>query len=389
MSYKVIITTNFSLNLAELQLPLMKALRAGGVDVLGCSPDGPGCDLVRQANFLVENYEIDVHGTNPVTEAKTVFALRKIYKAHKPDLVQHSSTKLAIYGTWAARAAGVSLVVNTITGLGFSFIHGGLYKKMIDALWMTSGRGASWTVFQNPDDKQVFIDSGLVSESRSSTILGFGVDVQTFLPNSERCASNGSPMTFLCAGRMLWDKGIAEFVTAAAEINRSPALSRQGRFILLGCSQGSNGALPKQWTGNPASIPEEWIDEVRSRGNVECLPFSSHILPYIQSADVVVLPSYREGLPRFLLEGMSCEKAVITTDVPGCREVVRHRENGFLVEARSAAALVSAYEYFLRNPAEVRRMGRVSRAMVVQKFSNERVIDQTLRVYRNLGMQIG
>jgi len=266
----------------------------------------------------------------------------------------------------------VPLIVSAVPGLGYIFLQRGRMQTFIQGLYKLAFYQQSVRViFQNPDDRDYFVRQRLVRKGQSALVLGSGVDMQRFRPVAREAegGEHGNTVKFGLISRMLWDKGIGEFVQAAHRLGtRYPYTS----FELVGDSD----------PGNPNAIPQAWLEKnintpyLRWHGHVENIP------ELLKTFDVVVLPSrYREGVPRSLVEGAAMGKPLITTDTPGCREIVHHGENGLLVPPGSVGDLERAMEQLLLDGNLCRRMGQTSRALAVQHFSDDTVVKQTLQIY--------
>jgi glycosyltransferase involved in cell wall biosynthesis len=225
----------------------------------------------------------------------------------------------------------------------------------------------SWTIFQNPDDRDLFVGAGLLRAEQAILIRGSGVNCDIFVPRPEPA---GIPVVMLPA-RILWDKGVGEFVEAARMIRQHDTAAR---FVLVGDPD----------PGNPASVPTATLEAWVREGIIECWGHRRDMPDVLSSATVVVLPSYREGLPKALLEAAACEKPAVATDVPGCREIVRHNVNGLLVPVRNATALAEAIRLLLQSPRLRRQFGRAGRLIVEREFAEHLIVDQTLAIYRQL-----
>lgn len=368
-------------------------MREGGFEVLACGPEDEFRRLIEANEIGFRHVRTNLHGMNPLSELRVIIALWRLYRRERPDVVHHFALKPAIYGSIAARLARVPVIVNTVTGLGFAFQAGGMLELTVKTLWRIACKGRPWTIFQNPDNLALFQKMRLVNARRTSLIRGSGVDCQRFAPAPEPApATARAQVRFLMLSRILRDKGVLEFLEAARVVHER-MLSTQGSvkaaFVLLGGAPAGNPTgVRKDSLTNPASIPAEVIKTYVDKGVIEYHPHDDNVLPYIHAADVVVLPSYGEGLPRSLLEALACGKPIITTRAPGCREVVRHLENGLLIEPRSAADLASAFEYVLAHTRDLKRMGEVSRCFAVEDFSDEIVISQTVETYRFTGLTV-
>ena len=235
------------------------------------------------------------------------------------------------------------------------------------------GKGAR-LILQNPDDVHLFEMAGLVSSETIRLIPGSGVDCSRFLPPAAETRAAKEPLRVLFAARLLWDKGLAEFVEAARELK---AENRALKFLLAGAPD----------PGNPAAVPEETILSWQTEGLVQWLGHVSDMPALLASADMVVLPSYREGLPKTLIEAAACARPLITTDAPGCRQVATHGVTGLLVPVRDAKALARAIARLQDEPALARRLGQAAREKALTEFDERIVIARTLTVYSELGRE--
>jgi glycosyltransferase involved in cell wall biosynthesis len=298
-------------------------------------------------------------GINPIRDLTTAFSLWKVFRANKPNHVIAYTAKPVIYGALAARWAGKIRSSAMITGLGYSFVEGSELKRRIArlaaiTLYKTALRRCHSVIFQNPDDLEMFRTLGLLQmDAKIGIVNGSGVDVDQFAP----APIPGTPV-FLMIARLLADKGVREYVVAAKRIRE--ALPGARTLLVGGFDPSPNAVSPDEVA--------TWIS-----GGLEHLGQLDDVRPAISSASVVVLPSYREGTPRSVLEGMAMGRAIITTDVPGCRETVTNGENGLLVPARNAEALFDAMKRLAADPGLVARMGRRSREIACGKYEGRAV----------------
>jgi glycosyltransferase involved in cell wall biosynthesis len=305
-------------------------------------------------------------GLNPLTLLREAMELAAIFRRERPDIVHLVALRPVIVGGIAARLAGIRRVVSAITGMGFLFYDGGrlpwvrsLMQKFLPRL-LTRGI----TIVQNQDDARQLESFGLANE-RLRLIRGAGVDVDGFVPME---TANSVPVVMM-ASRLLWDKGVGEFVEAARVLH-----GRNARFVLVGAIDGDN----------PAAISESDIRQWVEQGTVEWWGHSENMAVTLKQADIFCLPSFGEGLPKVVLEAMACGKACVTTDIQGCREAVRDGDNGILVPVRNAAALANAIERLLDNSDLRACMATRGRERAVNEFSQRQVIAATLAVYREL-----
>jgi glycosyltransferase involved in cell wall biosynthesis len=295
-------------------------------------------------------------------------------RRERPDVVHGFTIKCAVYGSLAARLAGVPVRVNAVAGMGYVFTSDSLKARLLRPLvrlllkLALGGRNAR-LILQNPDDVELFRKARLVDPNHVRLIPGSGVDCERFSPASAT-VSSGRVRVVLPA-RLLWDKGLAEYVEAA-RLLRDRAVPVD--LLLAG----------EPDPGNPAAVPGEevasWVAQglVRRLGHVDDMP------ALFRSVDIVVLPSYREGLPKGLIEAGASGCALVTTDVPGCREVVTHERDGLLVPVRDASALADAIERLVFDPALRARLAAAAREKAVAEFDERIVIERTLEVYREL-----
>jgi glycosyltransferase involved in cell wall biosynthesis len=366
----VLFFANSDWYLYNFRLALLQGVRAGGHEVVLVSPPGEYVARLQEAGFRWLCLPLKRAGADPIRECLAVLRLIRLYRCEKPDLVHHFTLKCALYGSLAAHFAGIKAVVNAITGVGYIFASTDFRAKLLRpfvSLLCRIGFRNTQVIFQNPENKKMFIGHGIVSEDNSHLIRGSGVDTNRFVPSPE---PSGVPVALL-AGRMLWDKGVAEFVEAAHRLKAEGVI---GRFVLVG------GCDPE----NPAAVPRESLEEWRRTGTAEWWGQREDMPMVFSHSHLVCLPSYGEGVPRVLIEAAASGRAIVATDVPGCREVVRHGENGLLVPPRNPEALAEAIATLLKDPALRARMGARGREIAVQEFSEERMVRETLEVYREL-----
>ena len=345
------------------------AAREAGYEVLVLTDVSRHSEMIRAEGLRLKHLPISRSSLNPFGALLALLRIVRVYRREQPDLIHHVALKPILIGSLAARITGCRRVVNAVVGGGYAFTAPHPVVRMIRPLLTLGLRlvlnpPGSRVVFENGDDLASFADDGLVRRGNAVLIRGAGVDPIRFPPRSAR---HGLPVVVLVA-RLLWDKGIGEFV-AAAEVLRQRGV--QARFIIIGDVDPDNRA----------SIDIATLDAWRSDGAVELWGFRSDIPDVLASADIACLPSYREGLPKSLLEAMAARLPCVTTDVPGCREAVRDGDNGLLVPARDAVALAGALERLLRDPALARKMGERGRQRLEQEFSAQHVNESTLALY--------
>lgn len=348
-------------------LPLILGAKDAGFETVVVTRTNKHAEKIRQHGIKVIHFEISRRGTNVLREFDTILRLTKIFRAERPDIVHHVAMKPMLYGSLAAHLTRVPNTVNWVAGMGWLFISRSRRAKMLQAVvkkvFGVFLRGTE-VIVENKDDHAVMSGLG-ISIRHIHLIRGAGVDTLTYAPSPE---SADVPLVVLPA-RMLWDKGVGEFVEAAAQLKKRGV---SARFVLVGEPDGEN----------PASVPESQLASWQDEGVVEWWGRREDMPQILAKSHIVCLPSYREGLPKSLLEAASSGRPIVTTDVPGCREIVRDGDNGFLVEARNAPALADALGKLLADPALRQRLGQRGRERVMNEFSQEIIIGQVLAVYR-------
>jgi glycosyltransferase involved in cell wall biosynthesis len=367
---KVILLSNTAAYLRNMWLPLARALRERGADVVMAAPVDADVGALVGDGFRFEPVPLPRGIRWPWNEVRAFVRIVSLYRRERPDVVHHFTAKPIVYGSLAAKVAHVPVRICTVSGLGFVFAKTGALATF--SQWLTLGlyRVAlrardSWTIFQNPDDRDLFVRRGVVFADRAGVVRSSGVDTDVF-PLSR--LPTGVPVV-LCAARLIWDKGIGEFVEAAKALR---AKGVNARFVLAGWRDAEHPAAI------PATIIRAWHDE----GVIEYLGHRSEMVGVLSGCTVVVLPSkYREGVPRILVEAASMGRPVVATDVPGCREVCVDGFNGRLVKPGDAIGLAAAIEELLADPAGAERLGRNGRRLAVEAFDLKRVVRQTVTFY--------
>ena len=354
------------------RLPIAQAAAAAGYEVHVATAPGPAVERVRDQGLAHHAVPLSRRGLNPFAELRTLWSLARLYRRLRPELIHQVTSKPVLLGGLAARLAGAPAVVSAVSGLGYLFITRGWAAAALRGLIklgyrLALRRPGARVIFQNPDDRRKFLDQGLIEAGADVLIKGSGVDTARFAPSPE---PDGEPLVVLPA-RMLRDKGVAEFVAAARALR---AEGVQARFALAGDSD----------PGNPTAIPETQLRAWQDEGLVEWWGYRADMPEVLAQAHIVCLPSYREGLPKSLIEAAACARPIVSCDVPGCREIARAGENALLVPPRDAEALAGALRELLGDPELRRRLGARGRALVEAEFSLERVIEQTLALYAAL-----
>lgn len=350
------------------RLPIARMARDNGARVVVAARMAAHAQRIRDEGFETVDVPFDRSGLNPRRDSRTLVILTALYRRIRPDIVHHVAAKPTLYGSLAARAAGIPVVINAMAGLGFMFTGEGAGRSVARTVFETGLRlvcrgSCFWTILQNEDDREVFSSLGFAPD-RLVLIAGSGVDVDLYRPAAT--APRGNPVA-ICVARMLRDKGIVELVEAA-RILRSKGVPLEVHLV--------GGA-----DANPTSIPPEELRRWCEEGVVRVLGHVDDPRPHYAQASIAVLPSYREGLPKALLEAAACGLPLIATDVPGCRSVCRDGETGILVPPRSPGDLADALERLARDPEARSRYGRRARHLVEERFSTTVVAEQTLALY--------
>ena len=374
----VLCVSNTAFNLYNFRLGIMKALRDNGFAVKAAAPEDRFSEkLVKHGFHFIPVHCLKRKGTNPVEDLRLLMEFRRIYKKEKPALVLHFTVKPNIYGTIACRLLGIKSLCS-ITGLGYLFMKKGFLNAVAKTLYKTALSYSLQVAFQNEEDKNIFVRHNLVDEKKTFVTPGSGVDTAFFSPEEGvRVPQHRAGVIFLLVARMLWDKGVGEFVEAAKVVK-----ARYGNteFRLLGGIDN----------GNPSGISEPTIREWEGKDIITYLGVADDVRSFLSEADVAVLPSYyREGIPKSLLEAMAMRKPVITTDTPGCRDTVEGGENGFLVPAKDAHGLARAMMKMVEMGEEKRSaMGKRGRELVIKKFDEKYVVEAYLTTIRRaLGVE--
>lgn len=368
MTRRVVVAANSAGNIVTFRQGLIRALKAGGYDPVAVAPNDPPAEE-RMAALGVDRVRVELNrsGLNPIADFKLLLAYRRILKRVAPLAVLGFTIKPNIYGSIAARSLGIPAIPN-VSGLGTAFLMGGPLKTLVTAMYRFAFRRCEVVFFQNPDDVELFVENGIVRRSQARMVPGSGIDLRHYAPSPVPAG----PPTFLLIARLLRDKGIREYVEAARSLRPE---FRNARFQLLGPLD----------PGNRSAIQQAELDRWIANGVIEYLGPREDVRPHVAAATAIVLPSYREGLPRALLEGAAMGRPLVATDVPGCREVVEHGVNGLLCEVRSADSLAEAMRSVIEmSPQSRSAMGAAARRTVEERFSEERVVEAYLAVLKPL-----
>jgi glycosyltransferase involved in cell wall biosynthesis len=373
---KIALVAHWDWTLYNFRMPLAYALRERGYDVVFVCPFGEYVSFIRKASFPVVDWHLQRRSFNPLSEGMAIWHLFRIYRREALDAVHHFTIKPNIYGSLAAQMARIPKIINTFTGLGFVFADS-TASRLLRTIVLPLLRLVLWprnamTVFQNDYDREVFMQRGLVRSAQTSVIAGSGVNTTRFAPSSNGRLPNAEPIV-LMASRLLMDKGLREFVAAAHHLR---GLGIKCRFWVAG--------TPDE--GNPACVPRALLAQWQRDGVVEFLGQRTDMPDLLRQADIAVLPSYHEGLPRFLQEAAATGLPLVATDIEGCRMVVHTGLNGLLIPPKDAMALAQALVTLIMDASMRARMGRTSREIAVQEFNDARITEQYLWLYKELGV---
>ena len=359
---KVAIVLNTSWNIYNFRLNFVKALLSKGYEVHTVAPVDDFTHFLTEAGCHHHPVRMDSRGINPIKDAALVVELWSIYRSLKPDIILHYTIKPNVYGSLAASFLNIP-VVNNVCGLGTVFLKKNLLSTIALLLYRWTFRFPKKVFFQNPDDRDLFLTRKLVPEQAADLLPGSGIDLKRFVPGP---FARNKKFTFLLISRMITDKGILEYVEAVKLLK---AQGLDAHFQILGAKD------PKHQRGIPLKVIDQWI----SSNTVEYLGTTTDVQPFIKSADCIVLPSYREGTPHTLLEAASCAKPIVTTDVPGCHNVVKDNYNGFLCQMKNTRDLASKMERMARlDENTLRQFGENGRRKMEQEFDEALVINKYL-----------
>ncbi len=375
---KIVFVGNTGFSLFNYRLAVMRRLAERGCKVVAIAND----EADYQERFSQEGIKficmpVDHKGMNPISDIVLIFKLARLYQIEKPAVIHHFTIKPVIMGTIAAKIARAKIIVNTITGLGYAFEKKNWLQDLVIKLYRFAMKGNVHIIFQNRDNRDLFLSNSICSTSQAHLVPGSGIDTCKYIPDGNYSFDDKEPL-FLLATRMLWSKGIAEFADMSQMVR---AKYCNARFVIVGGLSGDGAAT------NPQAIPHDWLMKMNSRGCVEWLgriPFEK-VMELLKGAYAAVVPSYHEGLPRFLVEAGSLGKPLVAFDVPGCREVVNDEENGYLVQTLNTKALAEAVFKLLEDPKRAQQMGEKAREQTVRYFDDAQIYRKILGVYSHAG----
>ena len=366
--YIIAVVANSTWNIYNFRLNILDVLLANDFEVFVVAPVDKYIfykeDFPEVVHIPVKNLSRD--GTNPVKEVVLINEFVKIYKKIKPDIILHYTIKPNIYGGIAAGILSIPSIA-VVTGLGYAFIHKGIIQSITRLLYRFSFRFHKKIIFENTDDLGLFVKNKFIKKEKGISIKGCGVDIEYFSP-VEKNGKNRDKIIFTFIGRLLYDKGVVEFVEAAKIIKKE---YKNAEFWLIGDIDENNPSMVKE---------EDLIDWVKSK-TVIYHGFKQDVKKYISKSDCIVLPSYREGMPRTIIEASAISKPVITTDTAGCREVVEEGKNGYLVPVKEVNSLAMAMKKMMELTKEERiQMGKYGREKAIREFDDNLIADDILNI---------
>ena len=354
---KILVIASFTPSLLNFREPMLRSFQDVGYEVVTCSPNPDQDSLNRLSKLNIKHisYPLQRTGKNPFADWKTFRSLTKIMKHEKPDHVFSYTVKPVVFGGMAAKATKTPHIHALITGLGTAFQGSGFKRSFLNLvvkkLYRFGLSGCESVIFQNPDDKKLFIDIKLVDPQKTHLVNGSGVDLDYF----KQAPFPDGPISFLLIARLIKEKGIRVYVEAARIVKRE---FPETTFRIVGF-----------FDNHPESISESEMDSWVNDGIIEFCGRADDVRPFLTNTHVYCLPSYyREGLPRSVLEAMAIGRPVITTDAPGCRELVRKPDNGFLVPVKNVDAVANSMISFCKQPSLISEMGQNSRLIAEQRF---------------------
>lgn len=370
---RVLVVVNHAGFFLSHRLPVALEARRRGYEVHVATPMSRHVARIQETGLAWHEIRMARSSRAPWTEARSILSLVALYRRLRPDLVHHVTMKPVLYGTIASRLAGVPAVVNAITGMGHVFAPVGgapwLGRLIARVYRLVLRRPRLRVIFQNVEQRDEFLANGSLAASDAVLIRGSGVDTTAFTPAAPRATH---PLVVVMVARMLATKGVAEFVAAAEQLARE---GLPARFVLVG----------EPDPDNPGSIPAAQLERWAASGVVEYWGRREDMPEVLRGADIVCLPSYYpEGVPKALIEAAAAGLPIVTTDIPGCRDIVRHGETGLLVPYKDVGALAGALRHLLVDAEFRARAGARGREHAVRHFSLEHVLDETMKVYAGL-----
>ncbi len=364
---RIVLVANTSWSMIKFRLGVMKALVDAGYDVIVIAPKDKHSNDFHALGCHYIELSMDNKGSNLINDLKMVYKLQKAYKKLSPDLIFHYTIKPNIYGTLAAKLANKRSIA-VITGLGYTFIHDNITAKIAKFLYKVSLKYAQRVWFINTEDKNKFILADLVPEEKMEILPSEGINLDTYVPIQTKREDN--IFRFVLIARLLWDKGVGEYVKAAKELKKRYS---NVEFQVVGFIDAQN----------PKAISKEQVDDWVSKGYINYLGPTDDVKPFIAKADCVVLPSYREGVSMILMESAAMEKPLIASNVPGCRDLVQSSVSGYLCRMRDYQDLMEKMDKMLHlSEKERQKMGKKGREFMVEEYNEKLVIEKYLQTVK-------
>ncbi|HEY0563143.1 MAG TPA: glycosyltransferase family 4 protein [Methylophilus sp.] len=374
-NYKILFFVTEDWFVCSHWLPIIKAAKDAGFEVVVVTNVHLHADKILALGVRLIPFEMSRRGSNLLSELSTIYRLARVYRKERPTIVHHIAMKPMLYGSFIVHLLGVRHIVNWVSGLGWLFISNNWRAKVMRSLvkkTLSLLLSRTSVIVENTDDKAVMLDLGIFYRNLH-LMRGAGVDTEVYAPKQHQAnvANTSANPVVLLPSRMLWDKGLGEFVDAAMLLKKRAITAR---FVLVGSPDESN----------PASVSVQQLKQWHEEGAVEWWGRREDMPQVFAASNIVCLPSYREGLPKALLEAASCGLPIVTTDVPGCREVVSNGDNGYLVPSHDSIALANALESLIRSPDLAEKMGARGRTRVLNEFSQEIIQAQVVSLYKKL-----
>lgn len=354
------------------RLPIAIAAREQGFDVHVATPNSTASKNITKAGFIYHSIPLSRSGKNPFKELKTIWELYFLMRAVQPQIVHLVTIKPVLYGGIVARMLKIPAVVAAVSGLGYLFTNksfsSAILRRGISKMYRLALKHRQlMIIFQNPDDRQTILEMKACSDFQTILIRGSGVDTLAYAYEPEP----QEKMVVVMIARLLKDKGVIEYVNAARQLK---AFGINAEFLLIGDSDKNN----------PAFIDKKLLRKWNREGAVRLLGYRKDIPDLIRAANLVVLPSYREGFPKILMEAAACGRAVITTDVPGCRDAIQPGQTGLLVPVQDEKSLAIAIQKLIEDVEYRKKLGQAGRKLAEQEFRIEDIVRAHLQIYQNL-----
>jgi glycosyltransferase involved in cell wall biosynthesis len=354
---KIAIVLNTSWNIYNFRLGLVRSLINEGHEIIAVAPYDEYSSKLKEIGCTYEKVTMDSRGANPIKDFGLTIELFRIYRRINPDIILHFTIKPNIYGTLAAKLLGIP-TINNVCGLGTVFLNRGIVSFVAKMMYKVAFKFPAKVLFQNDQDKKLFIDEKLIEKDIAELIPGSGIDLSKFVP---KVLPNNKDFTFLLISRLIHDKGIVEYIEAIKKLKQRGI---KAKFQILGAIDEEHRR------GIPADIINSWIQD----GLIEYLGRVSDVRNYILKADCIVLPSYREGTPRTLLEAAGMARPIVTTNVAGCNNVVKDNYNGFLCDLKDVDDLADKMLKMYNLPFRERQIFGINGRELVEKSYDENVV---------------